>query len=102
MDVTGSNFQQEVTESTMPVVIDFWAPWCGPCKMFAPTFAALAEENQNIKFVKINVDEEPEIAKQFGVRGIPTLTFVKGGEVVKTLVGAQQKPAVSAVLATLS
>ena len=91
VNITKSNFQQEVMESEKPVLLDFWAPWCGPCRMIAPTVEEIAEENPEIKVCKINVDEEPELAKQFKVISIPTLFVIKNGEVVNQCMGVRPK-----------
>ena len=95
--VDNKNFEQEVIQSPIPVLVDFWAPWCGPCKAIAPSVDALAEEmDGQLKVVKINTDEAGEIAGRFGVMSIPTLLVIKGGEVVETLVGNQSKQAIAA------
>ena len=94
--VDTSNFQSEVLESTEPVVVDFWAEWCGPCKMIAPSLEEISSEMQGkVKVVKLNIDENPDIAAQYGVRSIPTLAMFKGGEVADIKVGASPKPALS-------
>ena len=94
--VDTSNFQQEVLNSAEPVVVDFWAEWCGPCKMIAPSLEELAVEFQGkVKVAKLNIDENPELAAQFGVRSIPTLAIFKGGEVADISVGAKAKTALS-------
>ncbi|KQV20266.1 thioredoxin [Rhizobium sp. Root1203] len=91
-----NNFQAEVLESAEPVVVDFWAEWCGPCKMIAPSLEELAIEFAGkVKVAKLNIDENPELAAQFGVRSIPTLAMFKAGEVADIKVGAAPKTALS-------
>ena len=90
--VTDSNFDQEVVKSTSPVVVDFWAEWCGPCKMISPILDEIAtEKNGAVKIVKVNVDNNPELSARFGVRSIPTLLFFKNGEVNDQVVGLTSK-----------
>ena len=92
--VDKSNFQQEVLDSAEPVVVDFWAEWCGPCKMIAPSLEEIATEmGDAVKITKLNVDENPELAAQYGVRSIPTLMLFKGGEPASMQVGARPKSA---------
>lgn len=94
--VDTSNFQSEVLESAEPVVVDFWAEWCGPCKMIAPSLEEISLEMEGkIKVAKVNIDENPDIAAQYGVRSIPTLAMFKGGEVADIKVGASPKSALS-------
>ncbi|ATB03172.1 thioredoxin [Sinorhizobium meliloti] len=94
--VDTANFQKEVLNSAEPVVVDFWAPWCGPCKMIAPSLEEIATELAGkVKVVKLNIDENPELAAQYGVRSIPTLAMFKGGEVADIKVGAAPKTALS-------
>jgi thioredoxin 1 len=94
--VDTSNFKSEVLESAEPVVVDFWAEWCGPCKMIAPSLEEIAVEMKGkVKVAKLNIDENPELAAQFGVRSIPTLAIFKAGEVADISVGAKPKTALS-------
>jgi thioredoxin 1 len=89
LSVTDKSFQKDVMESDLPVVVDFWAEWCGPCRMIAPHLEAIATElSGKVKIVKLNIDENPEIAGQVGIRSIPTLMIFKGGENINTKVGA--------------
>ena len=97
--LTEQNFEQEVLHSDVPVLVDFWATWCGPCRMLAPTIAAIAEEQAGaVKVGKVDVDEQPELAAKFGIASIPTLMVFKNGSVVKSSVGVQPKAAIEGML----
>ena len=101
--VDASNFQKEVLNSAEPVVVDFWAEWCGPCKMIAPSLEEIATELAGkVKVVKLNIDENPELAAQYGVRSIPTLALFKAGEVADIKVGAAPKTALSSWISNAS
>ncbi|MGN6712723.1 thioredoxin [Anaerocolumna jejuensis DSM 15929] len=99
LKITKDNFNQEVVESDKPVLLDFWASWCGPCKMVGPIVEQVAEETiDTVKVGKVNVDEEPELAQQFRVMSIPTLVVMKDGKVVETSVGVKPKQAILSML----
>ena len=93
--ITAENFEQEVLKADIPVLVDFWATWCGPCKMVGPIVSEIAEENAGkIKVCKVDVDENPSLAAQFNVSSIPTLMAFKGGQAVNVIVGARPKAAI--------
>lgn len=96
--ITKENFQKEVVESEKTVLLDFWASWCGPCRMVSPVVDEIAAENAEIKVGKINIDEQHELAEAFRVMSIPTLMVMKKGEVVKQSVGAQPKQQILSML----
>ena len=92
LKITSENFEQEVLKAAQPVVIDFWASWCGPCKMFSPIVDEFAEENEGkVKVGKVNIDDEPDLASRFGVMSIPTAILFKNGQAVQSMVGVQPK-----------
>ncbi len=91
-NITKTTFEKEVTSSNIPVLVDFWAPWCGPCRMLSPVLDELAGEMKNeVKVVKVNVDEEPELASKFGIMSIPTVIAFKQGKAVSKVVGFRSK-----------
>ena len=90
-EVTDTNFQAEVIESEGPVLVDFWAPWCGPCRMVAPVLEEIASERPDLRIVKLNIDENQQTAANFQVLSIPTMILFKGGQPVKTVIGAYPK-----------
>lgn len=93
LDVSDSNFESEVLKSDIPVLVDFWAPWCGPCRMIAPVVEKLSQEFAGqAKFVKLNVDDNPDTAQKYNITGIPALYMFKGGSDVDKVIGAAQKP----------
>ena len=96
--VTEATFKQEVLESDKPVLVDFWATWCGPCQMVSPVIEQIGEENDSIRVGKVNVDEQGELTMQFRVVSIPTLVVMKGGEEVNRIVGAASKSEILAML----
>ncbi|MBO4979225.1 MAG: thioredoxin [Clostridia bacterium] len=98
INIGNHNFQNEVLNSDRKVLVDFWAPWCGPCRMVVPLVEEIAEERSDIKVCKVNVDENPELAERFGVMSIPTLVVMKDGEIVNQAVGARTKEEILALL----
>ena len=103
LEVTTANFAAEVAEATIPVLVDFWAPWCGPCRAMAPVLDAVSQETQGkAKIVKVNVDENQQLAVQFGVQAIPTLVFFKNGQPVDRVVGVAPRDEITRRLSAIS
>ena len=98
LQITKDNYEELVVKNEKVVLLDFWAPWCGPCRMVSPLVDQIAEETTAFAVGKINVDDEPELARRFGIMSIPTLVVVKGGQVVRQEVGAKAKPQIVAMV----
>jgi len=102
-EITAANFESEVLKSTTPVLVDFWAPWCGPCRMLAPVLDDIATEQAGkLKVAKVNTDEQGELATQFGIQGLPTMLFFVGGKPVAQIVGAAGKKTILAKLESIT
>jgi len=97
-DINKDNFQKEVVESEKPVLVDFWATWCAPCRMVSPIVDEIAKERPDIKVCKVNVDTEPELASRFGIFSIPTLLYIKDGKIVDQMTGARAKSTILTML----
>ena len=98
LHITKETFEREVLQSNIPVLLDFWAPWCGPCRMVGPILDEIAEEREDIKVCKVNVDEEPELAGKYDVMTIPTLMVIKDGQIITQSAGARPKASILEML----
>lgn len=98
ININSENFEQEVMNSDKPVLLDFWASWCGPCRMVIPIIEEIAQERSDVKVGKVNVDEQPELASRFGVMSIPTLVVIRDGKIVNQTTGARPKNQILAML----